>query len=959
MQQDRATLVGRESQVHRVAETLRRTGSAHTLLVTGRAGIGKTAVVEQARRSALQEGARVLTPVWEDGPAGVAALADTVCGLLASIHDGRLPLRITAVRRAQWGNGGRAAGELALLSTLSETLADAAHHVPFALLVDDADLIPAPTAAALQLMLRVFRPAGLPVVLAGRPAAPGYDGYDGPAAVDEVLDLPPLRPEEVTDLVARRLGRPAEPALVAAVSRALGPLAGNPAAVLSVLGVLDESGGLLELDGWVGLAEPDGCLRLTTGTAELGRLGWPGTPSDTDLIADAAVLAGVTQSAELRLDDLPGPGPLGTLDRTVDRLVGDGVLTIDPDGRLSFAVPALAAALRRPAADDHVRAMHASVTRAGTDRLGPDTAGAAHPHLAGHLEAAGALLDDEPAVRLLLAAARKDSGADQARAARSYRAALRRLPPEDPRTPGVLREAAALSLRYADHAGVLEREEPLLACLRLPDHTDRESLEFATGVWVLASLHEHRSPHADADAAADAADAADNADSGFGEVLRRMPQGAALAALGGLYGIGPIVPRPAAAERHLSDDRVIGSGPLPSAAELRLLTTAVGGRAELERAWRKLPPGTVSEAAVGRLRNAAAYGDLAGALEAVLEDRYIGAGHSAAIRYRAMVRDYLGGHWDGALAQARGIERRGRAEGIPGVGQLARALAADIHLFRGDIGRAREWLGLVPDTVTHPLVARVRMGARYWSGQRDEALEQGWRDVERARRSGLLMGMDSLLLRILMFAAESAPVSAWRALEGLEELHEEAATGMTHEALLLARGILYRDVGSAHIAYDLVKRRGDALRTLYCCQCLAEISDDPQRWLAESAQRAHRLTLGRPVRAVIGRSAQRRNMPLPRWRSTEAGLSEQDVRLIGMVSDGATNRQIAARLACSEKTVEKRLASLFRRTGHRSRVELAAAWLDGTLARPGLVPEAPPAETGEIPWRPDPVPGRR
>ncbi|MEV6029095.1 AAA family ATPase [Streptomyces sp. NPDC052036] len=938
MQQDHAALVGRESQMHQVAETLRRTGATHTLLVTGRAGIGKTAVVEQARRSALQEGARVLTPVWEDGPPGVAALTDAVCGLLARIHDGRLPLRITAVRRAQREMGGSAAGELALLSTMGETLADAAHHVPFALLIDDADLIPAQTAAALQLMLRVFRPAGLPVVLAGRPAPPGYAGYAGPAGADEVLDLPPLRPEEVTALVAQRLGRPVEPALVAAVSRALGPLAGNPAAVLSVLGVLDESGGLLELDGRVGLAEPDGRLRLTTDTAELGRLGWPDTPPDTDLIEDAAVLARMTQSAELRLDDLPGLGPLGTLDRTVDRLVGDGVLTIDPDGRLSFAVPALAAALRTLSADGYVRAMHACVARAVTDRLGPDIAGAAHPRLAGHVEAAGALLDDEPAVRLLLAAARKDSGADQARAARSYRAALRRLPPEDRRTPGVLREAAALSLRYADHAGVLEREEPLLACLRAPDHTGLESLEFATGAWMLASLHEHRSPYADGGAA------------GFGEALRRMPQDATLAALGGLYGIGPLAPRPAAAELRSADDRTIGSGPLPSAAELRLLTAAVGGRVELEKAWRNLPPGTVGRAAVGRLRNAAAYGDLAGALEAVLQDRYIGAGHSAAIRYHAMVRDYLSGYWDGALARARGIERRGRAEGVPGVGHLARALAADIHLFRGDVGRAREWLDLVPDTITHPLVARVRMGARYWSGQRDEALEQGWRDVERARRSGLLMGVDSLLLRILMFAAESRGPSAWRALGELEALHEEAATSMTREAVLLARGVVNRDVDSAQIAYDLVKRRGDALRALYCCQCLAEIGDAPQRWLAEAAQRAHRLTLGPSARALIGRSAQRRNMPLPRWRSTEAGLSEEDVRLIGMVSDGATNRQIAARLACSEKTVEKRLARLFQRTGRRSRVELAAAWLDGTLA--------PPTETGECSERPDPVQGR-
>ncbi|MFH9554625.1 helix-turn-helix transcriptional regulator [Streptomyces sp. NPDC017435] len=50
-----------------------------------------------------------------------------------------------------------------------------------------------------------------------------------------------------------------------------------------------------------------------------------------------------------------------------------------------------------------------------------------------------------------------------------------------------------------------------------------------------------------------------------------------------------------------------------------------------------------------------------------------------------------------------------------------------------------------------------------------------------------------------------------------------------------------------------------------------------------------------------------------------------------MVSDGATNRQIAAELACSPKTVEQRLTRLFRRTGTRSRTELTATWLSGTL----------------------------
>ncbi|MBM4796047.1 helix-turn-helix transcriptional regulator [Streptomyces sioyaensis] len=165
---------------------------------------------------------------------------------------------------------------------------------------------------------------------------------------------------------------------------------------------------------------------------------------------------------------------------------------------------------------------------------------------------------------------------------------------------------------------------------------------------------------------------------------------------------------------------------------------------------------------------------------------------------------------------------------------------------------------------------------------------------------------------------------------------------MTREALLVARGMLDRDADGAHDAYRSAGRRGDRHMMLYCCQVLAQVGDDPQPWLTEAAHHTHLLSLGRPGRALLGRSAQRRNVPLPRGRSAPEGLSEADVQLIGMVGEGGTNRQIAARLACSEKTVEQRLARLFQRTGRRSRVELVAAWLDGSLAGLGPVPDVPP-----------------
>ncbi|MDH6630469.1 DNA-binding CsgD family transcriptional regulator [Streptomyces sp. LBL] len=934
MLQHSAPLIGRDDEVGEVVEVLRSSGTAaRSLLITGGAGCGKTAVLEQARRVAVVEGAKVLRLGWEgaEGTAGSAALADAVCGVLAKIHDGRLPARVTAVRRVQLRTTGRGS-QVPLLSTLGEVLADAAHYVPFALVLDDVQRMPAQTASALGLLLRAFRPAGVPVVMASRPMGPGpADGTQLPAAVDRMLELPPLPPVDIGALIAQRLGRPVEPSLATAVLRSLGPLAGRPAAVLSVLACLEESGGLLEINGEVCLAEPEGELRLTADTMELG-IGGPEALSDADVLGTAALLARMVAGAELSLDDLhrlkPQGGQLETVVRTLDHLVKGRVLTVDDGGRIAFAVPAFAAALRSLHAPDDVRSLHARIVTSVTDRLGAAAAGAGQPRLAEHAVAAGSMLDDALTVPLLRAAVRRRQ-ADWPWAARGYRTALRRLRWDDSRMPDLLRESAGVSLRYADHSAVLELGEPLLACLNVPHGEKRGGLGWVTRAWALSALHEHRTQH-------------EGADPRYRTALERAPDAAELLALGGLYGIGPTVMKPPrsrpAADHVPAPGDESGSELVPTPVEVRLIAAAVGSNAEFERARRGLPRDALGEVALDRLRNAAGFGDLAGALEAVLGERYVGAGNSTAVQYHAMVRDYLAGNCDSALSAARQVEARGRSGSTAGVGQLARALAAEIHLQRGEFARALKWLELIPRSVTHPLVARVRLKSRCFSGDREQAVAEAWRDLREARERGLLAGVEWLTLGIMWDGmAEDSPEAMRQALEELEALHEQMASSTTHEAVLLGRGLVYRDVDSVLSAYRLVQQRGDAFLTAHCCQFLAEVSDDPQPWLAEATRILYSLGARRPI--GLRRVARQRNLSLPRNRAVSEELSEHDVRLIELVSEGSTNRQIAAGLVCSEKTVEQRLTRLFQRTGCRSRAELTAAWLDGSLAGLGLVPD--------------------
>ncbi|RPE39159.1 regulatory LuxR family protein [Streptomyces sp. Ag109_O5-1] len=945
MRRQRGAVIGRDGDIRAVEDAFRATGdAARVLVVTAGAGMGKTAVLEQVRHAAAQDGAAVVRLGWEGEDTRDMADAIVVagCGLvLADPDDCLLPLP-TALR-ARLGAAAREGGASGL-SAFSDALAAAARQMPFTLVVDGIERMPRHVADALSTLLRIFRPHGVPVVMAGRPQ-PAADPRRAQltAAADQVLELAPLRPTDVAALVdihvTRRFNRPAEPALAESVSRALGCLAGNPRAVLSLLGTLDKED-LLELDGRMCLTRAEKQLRLTTEEAFLLGFGRPHAPPYPGIVEAAIITACLLDHAEVHVDDVFRLAPSAdarALEHTLGRLVTDRILTADPQGRLSFAVPALAAALRTLPIRRDVQGNYARFVTRLTDKLGAEATGRGYPRLADHVAALGPLLADSLAVPLLLAAAREEARTNWPRSARAYTAALDRLTPRDQRTPDVLHEASSLSLRHGDHDGILALGKPLLALLDTPhtEHTPAGLSSVATA-WVWAALHEHRAP------------CANIIRPRSGEKADPFPAAAGLAALGGLYGIGPLTPRTTMAACHTPDtDPGHRRTPLPSPAELHLVAAAVASHTELSRARRNLPPDTIDDQALDQLRHAAAYADLAGALAAVLGDRYVAAEEGIALQYRGMVRDYLTGNWDAALTAARRIELRSRTRATTGTPHLPRALAAEIHCTRGDIAYARAWLEMVPDALTHPLAARARLALQYWSGRTEEALEGAWHDARQARKNGQLAGLERLLLRILSITVrEDRPHMVQQALEELQTLQEEAATPMTHEALLIARGIAHRDTDSALTAHHLIEHRGDVHLSVISSLCLTDIADDPRPWLIEAMRNANGLGLGRPFRSAVTRAAQRRNIPVPRLRQTNEKLTELDIALVRMVSAGVTNRQIAAELSCSHKTVEQRLTRLFQRTGSHSRAELTAAWLNGTLTRTRIATDSDPPSPG-------------
>ena len=81
------------------------------------------------------------------------------------------------------------------------------------------------------------------------------------------------------------------------------------------------------------------------------------------------------------------------------------------------------------------------------------------------------------------------------------------------------------------------------------------------------------------------------------------------------------------------------------------------------------------------------------------------------------------------------------------------------------------------------------------------------------------------------------------------------------------------------------------------------------------------------LRRLVGLS-RRVVSPAPRDATGVESLTEKEFAVASLVGGGASNREIAERLAMSERTVKSHLSSIFRKMDVRDRVQLALAMND-------------------------------
>ncbi|MDE3133288.1 MAG: AAA family ATPase, partial [Acidobacteriota bacterium] len=419
-----------------------RSGNGRIVIIEGAAGIGKTALLAQARAAAAQAGMQVLTargselerefafgvarqlfevPVARAEPerqdqllAGAAAFTRPLLGVELRA-DERVERSPTAVARPAPDIG------FTLSHGFYWLTANLAEHRPLLLAVDDAQFADRSSLQCLAYL--AARCQELPVLLALTLRSDEASAADPPllalrgAAGATVVTLPALSEDGVAQLVRERLEADAEAQFCVACSRATG---GNPFLVGELLADLATRGvAATAADAeLVEQVSPESVRRVVLGRLE--RLG----PAAGALAQAVAVLehAGVREAAELaRLDQAAAVA-------AADRLLSAGILTAEP---LTFVHPLLRLAVYEqipPArrADDHRRAaVSLSLVRGSELSVGS------------HLLRASPAADQEVVELLMSAAAAAHAGGDLNAAIALLRRALAE-PPDRPFRGAVL-----------------------------------------------------------------------------------------------------------------------------------------------------------------------------------------------------------------------------------------------------------------------------------------------------------------------------------------------------------------------------------------------------------------------------------------------------------------------------------------------------------------------------------------
>ena len=896
-------LIGRDAELARIERALEtaRTGGSDVLVLRGQPGIGKTALLRAAIERA--EGMTVLRTRGLEGEsqlpfAGLADLCEPVLGL----RD-RLPAaQAAALAGALELEPAAPAARLAIGAALLGLLSLAAEEQPVLCAVDDLQWLDEPSLEALRFAARRLGADGVAVLLAQRAdmpdAAPGV----------EPLEIGPLGPEPALELLRAGRSHPV-PDLVA--RRVLATAGGNPLALLEIPALLsrDELEGRAPVEGPLppgstlervlarrleGLGEDTRRALLVAAAAEARR---------GDVVLGALTAAGIDVAA-------------------LESAESAGIVALAP-GEVAFRHPLLRAAAYHGATAVARRDAHRAVARALPEH---------DPQRAWQL-AAGATRPDEAVAAAL------EGAAQSARARTGFGPAAHAHLRAAELSPDPLQRArrlveAARDLLPAGHPDVglarLEQAERVLAIAEGSDVT-----AVATDLRTLRAQLALRTGRTE--------EARDLLRAQARRLEVEAPPAAAMLLL--LSSLGAMALRDhlgwlADAERALGlagDVELLAALAMLSAGAARMTVPDVAaGRRLLEEGEQQLDLGTALSLAP-EIVALAAHGWLwIEEYERGVQmlDRLVAAGRESssvgALPYPLAARaqgNLALGRYRRALADAEEAVALAEQTGQDPALVIALGMLALVHGWRGDeaaaVAAAERATALaerrnvpLPAIYAHYAIALLAGTAEEAVARlervRDEALPGNvlWAPhlvdayLRAGRRDDAAELVEHYARTIEHRRIAPAILERLRGMTTQDESHFDAALAL-HEAgpapfelarTQLAHGELLRAAGRREEARDPLR---EALAGFERVEALP---------FAERARRELRAA-GAVTRA-----------------SAEAGAAEltaHELRVAQLVAQGLTNRETAAALFVSAKTVEHHLRNVFRKLGIKRRAELA------------------------------------
>ena len=915
-------LHGRESEIRGLEARLTeaREGKGRAVLVLGEPGIGKTALLEAV--TARAAGMRVLHTIGLEAESSLpfSAVAEVTEGLRGWLGD--LPAPQAAAVEGALALGPPAPGDrFAVCAGFLGLLVAAAEERPLVVIVDDAQWLDPASAECLGFAARRLEGKSIAMLLAAREEPSAFSG-----GRIERLELSGLDRD-----AARALLADVDPALSADLADSLMEAgAGNPLALIELHGVLTEE----QRRGTESVTEPlqPGVTLKGVFERRLSRL--PGSTREALLVAAASF----TPSLE---PVLAACAAVGTDADALEPAEVEGIVRISAE-RIEFGHPLLRGAVYRGAHAPERRRAH----RALSEHTDEDSR-------AWHLAAATLETDSSVADSLEAAAGRAKARGAHTAAADALERAARLSDDREERSRRLYAAglAAAMGGGYDRGVALLEPaaeiEDPLLRA------SVRHLVALITlngGVRSAYENHKMLTEEAERVRRLDpAAAAAMHADAGVTAAVL----GNCTLVLESAQRAAALLPDDAPATTRCQVMSILGMG-------LALRGRTDEGRNALDDAGRLLSEVDPLTPAAQSI-SLALGGRLCTGQEAVLRDessRLADAARGAGAigifpYYQLLVADsaYRTGDWDTAEeAIAEAVEG---AEESSQLGPLSIALviAARLHAARGDEQRARAELERAFEVATPPgygsplgwgtpvlgflelsldrvaeAITELEQGEQLldvagledpvvvpWAPDLVEAYSRAGR-AEDARRVTSALARRSERSGTPLALALAARCEGIVAGDGFEEafersleLHEAAALPFERARTLLAFG------SRLHRA----RRRGDARDRLRAAlETFESLRAAP--W-AERA-RAELRAAGAVKREPFGDPDE---------------LTAQEVRVAAAVARGATNRQVAAELFLSPKTIEFHLGRVYRKLGIRSRTELAALVAEGRL-EPGV-----------------------